>query len=52
MRVASAGRTTIVVTHRPQSLHWVDRVVEVADGRIATDEPAPHYVARVLSRAS
>ncbi|TDE08873.1 ABC transporter ATP-binding protein [Jiangella asiatica] len=48
MRVASAGRTTIVVTHRPQSLHWVDRVVEVADGRIVTDEPAPHYVARVL----
>ncbi|SEF16213.1 ABC transporter ATP-binding protein [Jiangella alba] len=52
MRVASAGRTTIVVTHRPQSLHWVDRVVEVADGRIATDEPAPRYVERVLSRAS
>ncbi len=52
MRVASAGRTTIVVTHRPQSLHWVDRVVEVADGRIATDEPAPTYVERVLTRAS
>ncbi|WP_198663777.1 ABC transporter ATP-binding protein [Jiangella endophytica] len=52
MRVASAGRTTIVVTHRPQSLHWVDRVVEVADGRITTDEPAPRYVERVLSRAS
>ncbi|WP_157553482.1 ABC transporter ATP-binding protein [Jiangella gansuensis] len=51
MRVASAGRTTIVVTHRPQSLHWVDRVVEVADGRIVTDEPAPHYVARVLQPA-
>lgn len=52
MRVASAGRTTIVVTHRPQSLHWVDRVIEISGGRIATDEPAPHYVARVLSRAS
>lgn len=48
MRVASAGRTTIVVTHRPQSLHWVDRVVVVAGGRIDGDEPAPDYVARVL----
>ncbi len=52
MRVASAGRTTIVVTHRPQSLHWVDRVIVVAGGRIAGDEPAPDYVARVLEPAS
>ncbi|WP_166352928.1 ABC transporter ATP-binding protein [Phytoactinopolyspora limicola] len=51
MRVASAGRTTLVVTHRPQSLHWVDRVVVVADGRIDGDEPAPDYVARVLQPA-
>ncbi|NDL58129.1 ABC transporter ATP-binding protein [Phytoactinopolyspora mesophila] len=51
MRVASAGRTTLVVTHRPQSLHWVDRVVVVADGRVAGDEPASDYVARVLQPA-
>ncbi|NED94836.1 ABC transporter ATP-binding protein [Phytoactinopolyspora alkaliphila] len=52
MRVASAGRTTLVVTHRPQSLHWVDRVIVVADGKVAGDEPAPDYVARVLEPAS
>ncbi|PSL02462.1 ATP-binding cassette subfamily B protein [Haloactinopolyspora alba] len=51
MRVASAGRTTIVVTHRPQSLHWVDRVVVVSGGRVTGDEPAPDYVARVLEPA-
>ncbi|WP_123788236.1 ABC transporter ATP-binding protein [Phytoactinopolyspora halophila] len=51
MRAASAGRTTLVVTHRPQSLHWVDRVVVVADGKVAGDEPAHEYVARVLQPA-
>jgi ATP-binding cassette, subfamily B, bacterial len=34
MRVVSAGRTTIVIAHRPQSLQWVDRVVTVHDGHI------------------
>lgn len=44
MRVASAGRTTLVVTHRPQSLRWADRVVVVADGRIIGDHPATEFV--------
>ncbi|HEX3814904.1 MAG TPA: ABC transporter ATP-binding protein [Mycobacteriales bacterium] len=34
MRIVSAGRTTIVIAHRPQSLQWVDRVVTVHDGHI------------------
>lgn len=37
MRVASAGRTTLVVTHRPQALLWVDRVVEIAAGEVVGD---------------
>lgn len=49
MRVASAGRTTLVVTHRPQSLHWVDRVVVIAGGRVAGDEPAGDYIERTLT---
>lgn len=52
MRVASADRTTLVVTHRPQSLHWVDRVLVVANGQIVADEPAPDYIARTLRTAS
>jgi ATP-binding cassette subfamily B protein len=44
MRVASAGRTTLVVTHRPQSLHWVDRVLVVSDGRIVGDHESQGYV--------
>ena len=52
MRVASAGRTTLVVTHRPQSLRWVDRVLVVAGGRIVADEPAPVYIERTLRPAS
>jgi len=45
----SAGRTTLVVTHRPQSLQWVDRVLVISDGRIESDEPAPTYISRVLA---
>ncbi|HVX43560.1 MAG TPA: ABC transporter ATP-binding protein [Mycobacteriales bacterium] len=37
MRVVSAGRTTIVIAHRPQSLQWVDRVVTVHDGHIVDE---------------
>lgn len=41
MRVVAKGRTTLVVTHRPQSLHWVDRVLVVSAGEIV-DDIAPH----------
>lgn len=44
MRVASQGRTTLVVTHRPQSLHWVQRVLVVADGRIVDDQEPAVYL--------
>lgn len=37
MRAVSAGRTTIVVTHRPQALQWVDRVVRLQGGQIVED---------------
>ena len=39
MRKVSAGRTTIVIAHRPQTLRWVDRVVTVHEGRVISDAP-------------
>jgi len=39
MRKVSAGRTTIVIAHRPQTLRWVDRVVTVHEGRVISDVP-------------
>ncbi|HEY9293064.1 MAG TPA: ABC transporter ATP-binding protein [Microlunatus sp.] len=45
MRVAAQGRTTLVVTHRPQSLHWVERVLVVSDGAIVGDEKPADYLA-------
>ncbi|OIV38946.1 hypothetical protein BIV57_03000 [Mangrovactinospora gilvigrisea] len=38
MRAVSAGRTTLVVTHRPQALAWVDRVVRVHQGEVVEDK--------------
>ena len=31
---AARGRTCIMVAHRPQTLHWVDRVVVVRNGAV------------------
>ncbi|SDS53462.1 ABC transporter ATP-binding protein [Microlunatus soli] len=45
MRVAAQGRTTLVVTHRPQSLHWVERVLVVSDGAIVGDQQPADYLA-------
>jgi ATP-binding cassette subfamily B protein len=45
MRVAAQGRTTLVVTHRPQSLHWVERVLVVSDGGIVGDQQPAEYLA-------
>ncbi|MBA8794581.1 ATP-binding cassette subfamily B protein [Friedmanniella endophytica] len=52
MRVASRGRTTLVVTHRPQSLHWVQRVLVVADGEIVGDHEARRYLSETLGSGS
>jgi len=45
MRIAAQGRTTLVVTHRPQSLHWVERVLVVSDGTIVGDQQPADYLA-------
>jgi ATP-binding cassette subfamily B protein len=37
MKTVSAGRTTVVIAHRPQSLQWVDRIVTVHDGNIVAE---------------
>ena len=47
MRTASAGRTTLVVAHRPQSLRWTDRVLVVSDGRIVEDTTPDAYLERL-----
>jgi len=44
MRVVAQGRTTLVVTHRPQSLHWVERVLVVAGGEIVADTSPHQYL--------
>lgn len=42
MDVASRGRTTVLVSHRPAAHSWVGRIFEVAGGRIVTEsEPEP-----------
>jgi ATP-binding cassette, subfamily B, bacterial len=38
-RGALAGRTVILITHRPASLALADRVLRLEDGRIATEAP-------------
>ena len=45
--IAGMPMTRIVIAHRPQTLASVDRVVEMADGRIVRDESARDYAARV-----
>lgn len=51
MRLIAKGRTTLVVTHRPQSLHWVQRVLVVAGGRIVDDTTPDDYLERMLELA-
>ena len=45
--IAGMSVTRIVVAHRPQTLITVDRIVELAEGRILRDEPVRDYAARV-----
>ncbi|MGW5363083.1 ABC transporter ATP-binding protein [Actinopolymorpha pittospori] len=52
MRRAAAGRTTIVIAHRPQTLRWVDRIVTVHDGRVVADQSSEEFQAARMSPAS
>ncbi|WP_310462677.1 peptidase domain-containing ABC transporter [Sphaerotilus sp.] len=45
--IARLPMTRIIVAHRPQTLALVDRVIELADGRILRDETALQYAARL-----
>ncbi len=45
--IAKMALTRIVVAHRPQTLASVDRVVEMADGRIVRDETAREFAQRM-----
>ena len=45
--IAAMAITRLVVAHRPQTLATVDRVVEMAEGRIVRDERAGDYVKRL-----
>lgn len=42
-----AGRTLVLVTHRPDMLRLVDRVVVLADGKVAMDGPRDAVLDRV-----
>ncbi len=41
-----AGRTLLLITHRPSLLALVDRVIVLEDGRIAADKPREALVVR------
>jgi putative ABC transport system ATP-binding protein len=45
------GRTVVMVTHDPAAAAWADRVILLADGRLAgtIDEPTPDEVAEQLA---
>jgi ATP-binding cassette subfamily C protein LapB len=45
LSVAAAGRTLIMVTHRPAVLELVTRLVVVDSGRIMLDGPKPQVLA-------
>jgi ATP-binding cassette subfamily B protein len=49
MAKVAAGRTTIVIAHRPQTLRWVDRVVTVHDGQVVADQTAEQFQATRVS---
>ena len=51
MRLIAKGRTTLVVTHRPQSLHWVQRVLTVSGGRIVDDTTPQVHLERMREAA-
>jgi ATP-binding cassette, subfamily B, bacterial CvaB/MchF/RaxB len=46
--IANFKLTRIVIAHRQQTLQSVDRVLELADGKIVRDETAADYAQRLL----
>ncbi len=44
--IAALPITRIIVAHRPHTLATVDRVIEMADGRVVRDESRTQYAAR------
>ncbi|MFD2078694.1 ATP-binding cassette, subfamily B [Actinopolymorpha cephalotaxi] len=51
MAKVAAGRTTIVIAHRPQTLRWVDRIVTVHDGQVVADQTAEQFQAARVAAA-
>lgn len=49
--IASMSLTRIVVAHRQQTLASVDRVVELADGRVVRDDTAEEFAQRMAMAA-
>ena len=49
--IAAMALTRLVVAHRPQTLTLVERVVEMADGRVVRDESAAQYQVRLSASA-
>ena len=47
-RAAFAGRTVLLITHRPASLSLASRIVSIADGRIGSTKDG--MFARIRSR--
>jgi len=43
-----AGRTALLVAHRPAMLELADRVIRLVDGRLVADQPGPGPVAAVV----
>ena len=53
LRAALAGRTLIVITHRPEALRLADRVVELGDGgRVLSDDGGGFEFDPASSRAA
>lgn len=45
LKIATAGHTLVVVTHRPSLLALVDRMVIIEDGKIVADGPKQQILA-------
>jgi ATP-binding cassette subfamily B protein RaxB len=50
--IAKMPLTRLVIAHRPQTLALVDRVIELADGRVVRDTRSAEYLDHVLERVS
>lgn len=52
LRAELNGRTLLLVTHRPQLLSLVDRVIQIEQGRIVADAPRDQFLAAQLTRVA